>query len=355
MSAYPPDHHSLRDQHEPRDPELIEATAAVWLSLRDRGMTPSETAEFMRWLQVDARHVEVFNQLDAVWKDCDQLARLRPEPDNASAARVPAPLPRRRQAMRTVYGLVAAAAAFALVAYVGLDRLGERGHTAETAVGAYQSLDLPDGSVVRLNTDSAVDIRYSDDERHVRLARGEAYFTVAPNAAQPFVVVAGPVAVRAVGTAFNVRRHDHAIEVLVTEGKVQVNDAARGASLLGPASGAGSPLLHAGERALFNTGAPDAPHALSVTAVDALELGRTLAWQERRLEFDALPLQQVVAEFNRYNRTKLVLVDPRLAAKRFSGTFRADGYEPFVRLLEESFGVAAEREADVIRLRRAHE
>jgi transmembrane sensor len=61
----------------------------------------------------------------------------------------------------------------------------------------------------------------------------------------------------------------------------------------------------------------------------------------------------VVAEFNRYNRVRLVIGDPRLRLKRFSGTFRADGNEAFVRLLEESFGVRAQRADDEIVLRQA--
>jgi transmembrane sensor len=82
-----------------------------------------------------------------------------------------------------------------------------------------------------------------------------------------------------------------------------------------------------------------------------MQVQRALAWQERRLEFDAVPLAEVVREFNRYNRRQLVISDPQLAAKRFSGTFRADGYETLVRLLEDDFGVTATRSGREIVLR----
>lgn len=343
------------------DPEEIEATAAVWLSLRDRGMTESETAEFMRWLQQSPKHGEVFAELDAVWRDFNRTVALRPNvaaPAPEPELLAPRPRPRARRRFRAAWSALAAAAAIAL-AWAGWASFDAARPTAETAIGAFQKLDLPDGSVVQLNTDSAIKVRYSDHERRVELLRGEAHFDVAKNPARPFIVAANHVAVRAVGTAFNVRLRDDAVDVLVTEGKVQVNDTVKGASLLPAAPDrAGPPLLVQGERvrvplARVSEQAAAKPAAVAISEVAAVEMQRALAWQERRLEFEDLPLADVVAEFNRYNRTKLVIADPALNAKRFSGTFRADGYEPFVRLLEENFGVASEHSAQGIELRAA--
>lgn len=339
------------------DPEEIEATAAVWLSLRDRGMTESETAEFMRWLQQSPKHAEIFAELDAVWRDFNRTAALRP------AASVPEPellapraRPRGRGRATRLWAPLATAAAIAL-AWIGWEGLSAARPTAETEVGAFQKLDLPDGSVVQLNTDSAIKVRYSDHERRVELLRGEAHFDVAKNPARPFIVAANHVAVRAVGTAFNVRLRDDAVDVLVTEGKVQVSDTVKGASLLpAVADQSGPPLLVQGESVRVKLAAETekaAPPVVAVSEVAAVEMQRALAWQERRLEFEDLPLAEVVAEFNRYNRTKLVIADPALNAKRFSGTFRADAYEPFVRLLEENFSIASERSAQGIELRAA--
>jgi transmembrane sensor len=343
----------------PTDPEAIEAAAAVWLSLRDRGMTESETAEFMRWLQQSSKHAEIFGELDAVWRDFDRAGALRPMGGAAPQPELLAPRPRvrvgrGRRRFSAVAGALAAAAAIT-VAWVGWTRLAP---TAETSVGAFQKLDLPDGSVVQLNTDSAIKVRYSDAERRVELLRGEAHFDVAKNPARPFIVAANHVAVRAVGTAFNVRLRTDAVDVLVTEGKVQVNDTVKGASLL-PAvpETSGPPLLVQGERVVvpLTEARETAPQtlAVAVSEVAPVEMQRSLAWQERRLEFDDLPLGEVVAEFNRYNRTKLVIADPALQTKRFSGTFRADNFEPFVRLLEENFGVVTGRSAQGIELRAA--
>lgn len=337
-------------------PEMIEAAAAAWLSLRDRGMNAAETAEFVRWLQQDAQHASIFAELDRTWKDFDRLAAVpaadAPEPDGDLLA--PRVRPRRHGTLAwTSLGAAAAAAIVLLTAtHVRTPR-----HTAETAVGAFQKLDLPDGSVAQLNTDSAIDMRFTDAERRVRLVRGEVYFSVAKDPARPFVVTAGPVAVRAVGTAFNVRLRAAAVEVLVTEGRVRVDGARSGQPLVAPFAPAEEPpRLVAGERAIIPVparafAAVSDPAVAVVTKVSPIEVQRALAWQERRLEFDAVPLADVAREFNRYNRRQLVIAEAQLAAKRFSGTFRADGYESLVRLLEDDFGVAATRTEREIVLR----
>jgi transmembrane sensor len=340
--------------------EAIEATAAVWLSLRDRGLSAAETAEFVRWLQLDPRHAAVFEELDRTWKDFDRVAALQPAaPREQPDAELLAPRPRpSRPAHRLGWaaGLAVAAAIAVLVA----PRLLAPRHTAETAVGALQKLDLPDGSVALLNTDSAIDTAFTAAERRVRIVRGEVFFTVAKDTARPFVVTAGPVAVRAVGTAFNVHRQNGTVEVLVTEGRVRLTDDDDGRSLLAPRETrpAEPPVLQAGERAVVRTastgeGRPK-PAMATVVPVAPAALQRELAWQERRLEFDEVPLAEIVRQFNRHNRLQLVVDDPRLAQQRFSGVFRADGQESFLRLLQEDFGVQVVRRGREIELRPAN-
>ena len=335
------------------NPELIEATAAAWLSLRDRGLTAAETAAFMHWLQEDAQHAAVFAELESVWKDFDRLSAVpvATTPPLSVDADLLAPRTRTRRHRTWAWASVAVAAA-AAIAFVFVSQTRTPAHTAETAVGAFQKFDLPDGSVAQLNTDSAIDTDFTPQERRVRVVRGEVFFNVAKDPARPFIVTSGPVSVRAVGTAFNVRQNAASVEILVTEGRVRVDHANDGRSLLPAASPSAEPtLLVAGDRALV----PATTAAVAkIEAVSAAAAQRALAWQERRLEFDAAPLADVVAEFNRYNQRRLVIADAALAARRFSGSFRSDGLEPFVRLLEDDFGVISERGEREIRLRVAH-
>lgn len=332
----------------PFDPEEIEATAAVWLTLRDRGLSEAETAECVLWLQQDPRHAEALAQLEATWNGLNRLSTAQP-PGASPDPDFIAPRPRRPAPFRRVVISSLAAAAAVAVCFLGFRLATHPAPTAVTAIGALQTLDLPDGSVVRLNTDSAIDVRFSEAERRIRLVRGEAHFSVARDSARPFVVAAGGISVRAVGTAFNVRLRTEAVEVMVTHGRVGV-ERTETTPIPFPLT---KPLeLAAGEKITMPIAArPTAPKPDPVVAaVPPAEIERALAWQERRVEFEDMPLAEVVAEFNRHNRRQIVILDEQLRLQPFSGTFRADGIEAFVALLQESFEIQVERFGNEIRL-----
>jgi transmembrane sensor len=205
-----------------------------------------------------------------------------------------------------------------------------------------RSQSLPDGSVAELNGASRIEVHYTAGERRVRLLGGEAHFVVAKDPARPFFVSAGPVTVRAVGTAFNVRFAPVAIEVLVTEGRVQVETAAAPAETAPPV--APVPALVAGQRARIDA------QGVGAGAVEIGDVGRpgideALGWQGTRLVFNGTDLEAVVAAFNRYNRHRLILGDPGLRRRALTGTFRADNLEGFLRLVRQMVDVKAEPRA----------
>jgi transmembrane sensor len=263
-------------------------------------------------------------------------------------------------------GLAAAAAIVLTVGWWTL-RPGENSAPATvyaTTDGGYERVVLTDGSVLELNGGTSAEVRFTQAERRVRLARGEAHFAVARSTERPFFVEAGGVAVRAVGTAFNVRLSAHEIEVLVTEGKVELNTTAVSAVRTetlplppGAAAGGGATLLVANERALIASDLAARPTPLRAPMVERVTpeaLREALAWQAPRLVFADTPLAEVIAQFNRRNAVQLVLADPELATLSVAGSFRAENVEAFVRLLESSRDVRVERpETTRILLRRA--
>jgi transmembrane sensor len=210
---------------------------------------------------------------------------------------------------------------------------------------------LSDGSIVELNDSSEVRVHYTDAERRVQLVHGEAHFTVAKNQARPFFVETRGVAVRAVGTAFDVRLGATQVEVVVTEGVVQLQRAAPPAARRAPALAAEPPLLSAGWRAVIPV---EAQQAVTMEMIGADRIRETLSWQGPRLVFVETPLSEVVAQFNRRNQVQLSLADAELASVPVGGSFRAENVETFVRLLASSGEISAERVApEKIVLRKA--
>lgn len=206
---------------------------------------------------------------------------------------------------------------------------------------------LPDGSLVFRKGDAELAYDFSGRERRVELRRGTVHFDVAKDPMRPFVVTAGAVAVRAVGTAFSVEFDSASVEVLVTEGKVAVAPAA-------DAHAADCPVVEAGRGVMITTD-PAAPAMRpTLLPMPAAAWEGKLAWRARQLEFDRTPLAEAIRQLNAYNRVQFVLEDPTLTEVRLSGVLRADRIDGVIRLLEEDCGVQADRRDDArIVLRRA--
>ena len=321
--------------------------AGAWLARKDRGFTPAESGEFEIWMRADASHAAAVAQLERTMAKFDRLRELAPGgsaiPDRDALA------PRRSRRPLAWFAALGAAAAITLFVWLRVAPTAETWQFA-TPAGGYDRATLVDGSTVDLNSDTAIAVTYTRAGRQVRLLRGEAHFQVAANPARPFIVDANAVSVRAVGTAFNVRLANAGVEVLVTHGRVQV------APPLPPFADSGRaaapvelPLLSAGHKVTVSTAAQSEP--ARIAPVSSEDLQRALSWQ-RVVEFNRTPLGAAVAEFNRQNARQIVVQDPELEALRIGGSFRTDQPEAFVRLLETSFGIAAERAEDRILLRR---
>jgi transmembrane sensor len=222
-------------------------------------------------------------------------------------------------------------------------------HSATIVHPAPKRLALEDGSFVDLKAGAEFDAHFTPELRSLRLTCGEAHFTVAKDASRPFVVSVNNYTVRAVGTAFSIQVKDEGVSVLVTEGKVQLDEHAN--TQAGPNAHELSKLV-AGQEAIIRSSAGRETQLL-VRKLSPSELERATAWQAVRLEFVDLPLRDVIAEFNRHNHRKLALEDTATGNILVGGTFRADNLDGFVRLLQLGFGVSAQTtEQDTIVLRK---
>jgi transmembrane sensor len=345
-----------------KNTDAVARAAAAWLARRDRGLSAAEQDDYLQWLRRDPRHAAAVAQHEAALRRMMRLGEWQPAQSDAPNPDLFAPSPRRRLA-RTLVLAGCATAAIAAGLWIGFGWPARHaGLPAAPAVAAKnflrvnERLALPDGSVVELRDGSHVAVEFSAGERRVRLD-GEAHFTVARDAARPFVVAAEGVSVRAIGTAFNVRHAPAAVEVLVTEGRVGVErvdpKAIQPPAVHAPQRLEVKPLhLDARQRAVVSL-APAAPPP-QVDTLTPREIERVLAWQHRLLDFTAAPLAEIVAAFNRRNAVQLVVADPELAGVRISATLRSDNLDGFVALLEAGFGARAERrgEAEII-LRKA--
>ncbi|MEO7412778.1 MAG: FecR domain-containing protein [Opitutaceae bacterium] len=320
---------------EPESPEADRRSqeAAEWLVRRDRGLTAAEQDEFLQWLAADPRHGEWLALHRAVVADFTALARWRPEHSNEPNPDLLAP---RRPRVRWFAPAALAAAAVITVAFV----LWHGG--ASSPVQPLARRLLEDGSSVELNRGAVVRDAFTANERRVELVSGEAYFSVTKNSERAFVVRAGGVAVRAIGTAFSVRLDASIVEVIVTEGQVGVTreeDPVRSTTVAGEKT----TLVDAGQKATIPLVAAVAP---AVRPATPEQISRHLGWQAQLLDFSSAPLAVAVAEFNRRNRVQFEIADAELAAMPVVASIHSENVEGFVQFLAAAPGVQIERRGD---------
>jgi transmembrane sensor len=342
-----------------RSRQEIEERATELLQRRECGNWSGEDeAELTRWMEESTANRVAFLRAEAAWEAMGRLKALGaglprrtvPAPEVLEAIQVgsfpesPASsaAPRYRRWVGIAAGIVAAAG-LALANY----SLWFKGERYATPVGGVSSVPLADGSRITLNSDSRVRVVFSKRERRIRLAHGEVFIEVAHDSNRPFVVQAGDRRVVAVGTKFSVRRGGDEVRVVVTEGRVRV-EYPETPTVSAPALptesrkpsqivvSAGSVVLARQDEMIVDRHAPD-------------EAEEILSWRNGYLSFRATPLEEAVAEFNRYNARQIVIADENLATMQLTGKFRATNVDAFVNLLQQTYGIEVTRtEAGVI-------
>jgi transmembrane sensor len=326
-----------RPEPESPEAEARSQAAAEWLVRRDRGLSAAEQDDFLAWLAADPRHGEWLALHRRLMGNFDALATWRPE--HSEAANPDLLAPARRQVRWWMP--VALGAAAALAALVAVPRSPRAPVPAVAGEAEAKRRILEDGSAVELNRGTVVTAAFSAAERRTALVQGEAFFSVAKNPRRPFVVEVAEVEVRAIGTAFTVRRDAAAVVVLVTEGRVAVTrKGADGAS--------GERVeVSAGQKATQALGAkPGVASAAVVSAVPAQAMAQPTNWQSHLLDFSGAPLSVAIEELNRRNRVQFVLGDPELATMPIVASIRSDNVEGFARFLESSPALSVERKGD---------
>lgn len=294
-------------------PEAIRQSAARWLTEREAGsLTPADEAEFARWMTADARHAAAYRRLERVWAQMGKAAEALPA---ATPAR---PAHYRRY---VAAGLAACLALFALAAAYDLPVRLQADHF--TSAGQIETLRLSDGSVLHLNSRSAVSIDYSPQARRIRLIRGEAAFEVAADKTRPFTVAAGKGQTTALGTRFVVLRDDGREKVMVSEHSVRVQ------------SGTDNVIVSEGHATEYG---PD-----GVLTPFGLDVSEASAWMRGRVVFVDRPLSEVVAELNRYRKMPILIFGPELEQKRFSGTFAIGDPSSAIGTIEKALALKAYR------------
>lgn len=296
--------------------------AADWLARRDsQDWTSEQQAHLSAWLEQSTANRVAFLRLEKVWSRADRLSAL----GHASASRLPGRTKLRWSLKKSVSRRVVAGGGAAIAASAVAIFVATLPSTASTGIGERRTIALTDGSSLELGPLSNVRYRIGSTQRLIWVDQGEAYLDVRHDAANPLIVFAGDRRIVDIGTRFSVRRNEADISVTVAEGRVEIGSIAAGnqdAVTIGQGSLA---------KARGNS-------AFSVSHNPA-EVANRLSWRDGMLAFDSTTLDDVAAEFNRYNRQKLVIASRSIGAMRIGGRFRASHVDGFAAILRDAYGL----------------
>ena len=194
-----------------------------------------------------------------------------------------------------------------------------------TAIGGEYALILSDGTRVWLNADSELEypVEFVKKERIVKLS-GEAYFEVAPNPEQPFIVEAGGIQTRVLGTSFNIQAY-RSIRVAVADGGDAV-------------------VLTPGREAIWEKGSG----AIQVEAVNAED---AIAWRYGNFIFEEEDIEVVMRMLSRWYEVEFVFDGGRKEKHTFSGRMSKDeSLDTVLETIELAGGPEFRREGNIIHL-----
>jgi len=299
----------------------IDADAAAWvIKRRDGEWNAADDESLARWLDESWAHRVAYWRMDAMWDEADRLGVLQLRE------------PKRGRFRPLLVKIAAGIAALALIGAGGAYWSARPAvKTYATAVGGRELVSFEDGTKIELNTDTVLRAYMTSGERKIWFDRGEAYFQVKHDAAHPFVVIAGRQRITDLGTKFFIRRDAGELKVGLVEGRVE----------LASARHAETTLTH-GEEATI------APNRFSVVKKTAKDLANELSWRRGFLVFRHATLAEVAAEFNRYNRQKIVIGDPAAAETTIDGTFLSNDPGAFTDAAQTLFGLSVRTRANTI-------
>lgn len=345
----------------------VTETAAEWLDrLAANSVSATHRQAFARWLLKSPVHVSEFLQLSALRAELTGSLRRHPEwvdellqsdsanvleLTNRSKSKIPGAFPSSSSSDASVsaegssqspakrpHRLWATAAAIAVISaaswfgYTYLTDTPTDPAVIATALGEQRSILLSDGSTLELNTETEVRVRISEHARDIDLLRGELLVDVTKDPDRPFRVLSDGVVAQAIGTRFNVYKREGDTVVTVIEGRVAVNQTPPAPESAGEVATVEPVELTAGLQLAVVSRTATAASSVDPTP-EPVNLDKATAWTERRLMFDDEPLSAIVTEFNRYNRSRLIITDAALKDKRLSGVFDANDPDEFIALL----------------------
>jgi transmembrane sensor len=324
--------------HAPHDPidDVLFAKASSWFArLHADDVTAEERRQFERWRTQSPTHARAWDEVRELFDDLhapatavrDRLKRCGEYPFAPARVANTASHSSRRHLGESLTRSAVVALMIVCVVMTALWAPGTYQNLASdyyTGKGEQQRITLADSSHVVLNTDSAIAVELSDDQRRLTLLRGEAFFEILPDPKRPAAVISHQGEIHVVGTGFSVAQRGEHTVVTVATGAVDVWHASRLADPI---------PVHAGQQVRYN--------AQGTSTVMSINLSEELAWRHGQIVFQQKPLSEVIDAVNRYRPGRIFIVKPSIRHQPVTGAFDIQRFDHLFETLRLGLGVHA--------------
>lgn len=301
-----------------------EDSAIVWLAkLNSPDLTQAEQDAFFAWVEASPLHQAAYIKAEQLWQRGAALEHVR-EP---AVARVQSTFAWGRwQGWAVAFSCLLVVGLVVLTKAPGLDNT----RIYQTAIGEQQTLELEDGSVLTLNTNSQIKVHYSTQKRSAYLLQGEVFFDVAKDAQRPFDIETRFGAVRVLGTRFAVYQSATDATVTVMDGRVALGRVANSDQEF-----ISNTVLQADQRLSLRS-------AQAGQAAENLDANASLAWRKRQLIVSDQPLRELITELNRYFPETIALADASLGERKITAVIQLGDIQTTLKAVAQSLGLHAE-------------
>lgn len=324
------------------DDKAIKQIAARWASKMAAGMPAEEKQQLVAWINADKAHHKAITKITHKHNNTFMLDEL--------SGVFPLEKERKLKPYHISYSILLICLIAAVLTSISIIISGDKkepthptySQSFKTVIGEQATYALPDGSKIKLNTNSFVKVDYSDRHRSLTLLNGEANFNVAQNVDRPFTVNVGEQAFTALGTVFNIyKENNEDMKVIVSQGQVLLSTSAAILAALNydyksplPLSELPGVIVNEGQEADITNNIVSQSRQLTDE-----ELQQKTAWQQGILIFDGDRLVDALKEISRYNNTHFEIASPQLADVKISGYFKAGDINGLLLALKDSFNI----------------
>jgi transmembrane sensor len=313
--------------------QLFEDASRWFFRLRADDVDTAEQEAFIDWLTANAEHAVAWDAVQNLFAELEapakQMRKLHPAETSVTCKTIKQPAKRRFYQSSAIVSLCLIVAIVITQTNLWQDWRADY----HTASGEQRTVQLADGSHIQLNTDTALRVKFQDNERHIELLRGEAFFQVEHAPQRPFWVAAGDTLARVTGTGFSVNRSTTQVKISVAQGRVETSRRQHTDQVI---------TLKPGQSAAYTNDQP--------AQIQNIDIQRQLAWQHGQLIFVQTPLAEVVAELNRYRAGRIIITDTHLQSRPITAVFNVDHLEDAIQALEKTLNLRVRRLSDYLLL-----